>query len=59
MDYLKAFGVEPESKNEDDWTEEDDAEVERIIGEIEAGAGEDEFEDKRADGEDSNDAESS
>jgi hypothetical protein len=59
MDYLNAFGVEPESRNEGDWTEEDDAEVKRIIREIEAGAGEDEFEDKRADGEDSNDAESS
>src|SRR5215211_2436537 len=36
MDYLKAFPVQPESRNEDDWTEEDDAEVERIVREIEA-----------------------
>jgi hypothetical protein len=36
MDYLKAFGLGPEPRNEDDWTEEDDAEVERIVQEIEA-----------------------
>src|SRR5215217_5861023 len=36
MDYLKAFPVQPESRNEDDWTEEDDADLERIVKEIEA-----------------------
>src|SRR5215210_6060341 len=36
MDYLKAFGVESESSNEDDWTEEDDEFVETILKEIEA-----------------------
>jgi hypothetical protein len=36
MDYLKAFPVQPEPRHEDDWTEEDDAEVERIVREIEA-----------------------
>jgi|SRR5829696_738072 len=36
MDYLKAFPVQPEPRNEDDWTEEDDADLERIIREIEA-----------------------
>jgi hypothetical protein len=36
MDYLKAFPVQPESRNEDDWTEEDGAELERIAKEIKA-----------------------
>jgi hypothetical protein len=36
MDYLKAFGVQPEPRNEDDWTEEDDAEIERIFRESKA-----------------------
>jgi hypothetical protein len=36
MDYLKAFGVEPEPSHDDDWTEEDDADLERIVREIEA-----------------------
>jgi hypothetical protein len=36
MDYLKTFGVEPEPSHEDDWTEEDDAEIERIAKEIKA-----------------------
>jgi len=30
MDYLKAFPVQPEPRNEDDWTEEDDAEIAEI-----------------------------
>jgi hypothetical protein len=34
MDYLKAFGVEQEPRNEDDWTEEDDAAIADIIEEI-------------------------
>jgi len=38
MDYLKAFGVEPETRNEDDWTEEDDEFVESILKDIEAEA---------------------
>jgi len=36
MDYLKAFPVQPEPRYEDDWTEEDDADLERIVREIEA-----------------------
>src|SRR5215217_8721633 len=36
MDYLKAFPVQPEPRHEDDWTEEDDADLERIVREIEA-----------------------
>jgi hypothetical protein len=36
MDYLKAFGVEQEPRNEDDWTEEDDEFVETILKEMEA-----------------------
>jgi hypothetical protein len=36
MDYVKAFGVEQEPKDEDDWTEEDEADIERIIREVEA-----------------------
>ena len=36
MDYVKAFDVEPDTRSEDDWTEEDDAEFEQIIKEIEA-----------------------
>src|SRR5215203_2160842 len=38
MDYLKALGMEPEARNEDDWTEEDDEFVETILKEIEAEA---------------------
>ena len=34
MDYLKAFGMEQEPKDEDDWTEEDDAAIADIIKEI-------------------------
>ena len=36
MDYLKAFAVEPEPRDEDDWTEEDEADMERIVKEIDA-----------------------
>ena len=36
MDYLKAFGSEPEPSRDDDWTEEDDSDLERIVREIEA-----------------------
>ena len=38
MDYVKAFGVEEETSNEDDWTEEDDAAIADIIKEIDARA---------------------
>jgi hypothetical protein len=38
MDDQKAFGVEPELRDEDDWTEEDEAEVEWIIKEVDAEA---------------------
>jgi hypothetical protein len=34
MDDQKAFGLEPEPRDEDDWTEEDEAEVEWIVREI-------------------------
>jgi hypothetical protein len=36
IDYLKTFPVQPEPSSEDDWTEEDDAELERIAKEIKA-----------------------
>jgi hypothetical protein len=36
MDFLKAFGVEPEPSHDDDWTEEDDAELERIAKRVKA-----------------------
>jgi len=36
MDYAKTFAVEPEPSHEDEWTEEDDAEAERIAKEIRA-----------------------
>jgi len=36
MDFLKAFPVQPEARNEDDWTEEDDAEIERIAKRVKA-----------------------
>ena len=36
IDYLKAFPVQPELRHEDDWTEEDDAELERIAKEVKA-----------------------
>jgi hypothetical protein len=35
MDYVKAFEVDRDSTDEDDWTEEDDAEIADIIKEIE------------------------
>jgi hypothetical protein len=35
VDYLKAFGEDRESKDEDDWTEEDEIEIDRIVREIE------------------------
>jgi hypothetical protein len=38
MDDQKAFGVEPEPRDEDDWTEEDEAEVEWIIKVVDAEA---------------------
>ena len=34
MDYVKAFEADRESRAEDDWTEEDDAEFADIIEEI-------------------------
>jgi hypothetical protein len=36
MDYLKAFAVQPEPSHDDDWTEEDDAELERIAKRVKA-----------------------
>jgi len=36
QDDLKIFGVEPETTGEDGWTEEDEAEVEWIVKEVEA-----------------------
>jgi hypothetical protein len=36
MDYLKAFDVDRESKNEADWTDEDDAEFDAIVKEVDA-----------------------
>ena len=34
MDYVKVFEVDRDSTGEDDWTEEDDAEIADIIKEI-------------------------
>jgi hypothetical protein len=36
MDAVKSFDVDRESKDEDDWTEEDEARIEEIVREIEA-----------------------
>jgi hypothetical protein len=36
IDYLKAFPAQPEPRNEDEWTEDDDAELERIAKEVKA-----------------------
>src|SRR5918995_1108675 len=36
LDFLKAFPVQPEPSHDDVWTEEDDADLERIVKEIEA-----------------------
>ena len=36
MDYLKAFPMEPESSHDDDWTEEDEAELDEILKKIQA-----------------------
>src|SRR5215213_6887574 len=42
MDYLKAFPVQPEPRHEDDWTEEDEAQMADLIKEIDAQAEDDE-----------------
>jgi len=58
IDYLKAFGVEPDSSHDDDWTEEDDAELAEIWKEIQAkrdaeeGAQSPDEEDSESDGSD-------
>jgi len=36
LDVLKTLGVEPEPNHDDDWTEEDDAELERIAKRVKA-----------------------
>jgi len=36
MDYLKSFPVQPEPSHDDDWTEEDDAELVEIWRKIQA-----------------------
>ena len=36
MDAVKAFEVDRESKDEDDWTEEDEARMDEIVKEIDA-----------------------
>jgi hypothetical protein len=36
LDYLKTFPLQPEPRNEDDWTEEDGAELERIAKRVKA-----------------------
>ena len=36
MEYLKSFGMEPKPRNDDDWTEEDDAELVEIWKKIQA-----------------------
>ena len=36
IEYLKAFPVQPEPSSDDDWTEEDDAELERIAKMVKA-----------------------
>jgi hypothetical protein len=36
MDYIKALDVKPEPRSEDEWTEEDDAEIERIAKRVKA-----------------------
>jgi hypothetical protein len=43
LDYLKVFGMEQGSRNEDDWTEEDDEFVETILKEMEAETAADEL----------------
>ena len=36
IDYLKVFGVGPEPSHDDDWTEEDEAELDEILKKIQA-----------------------
>jgi hypothetical protein len=36
MDFVKSFSVEPQPSHDDDWTEEDDAELERIAKRVKA-----------------------
>ena len=46
LEAVKAFGVGRESRAEDDWTEEDDAEFEQIIKEVDEQEYPDEFSDE-------------
>jgi hypothetical protein len=54
MDHLWAFDVEPALRNEDDWTEEDEAEFDDLLREIQAeerpeeGSEEDDDEDEQS-----------
>ncbi len=36
MDFAKTFAAEPEPSHDDDWTEEDDAQLERIAKKVKA-----------------------
>jgi hypothetical protein len=56
MDYMKAFEVDQQSKDEDDWTEEDDAEFDALLKEIDPQADLEAQDDEKIDGEDSDDA---
>jgi hypothetical protein len=65
MDFAKTFAMEPEASHDDDWTEEDDAVLERIAKEIRArrdseeGAKSPDEEDSEPDASDEEDSEDS
>jgi hypothetical protein len=58
MDYLKTFDTKPESRDEDDWTEEDEARMDEIVKEIDAQTDLERPEEEEEDEEDSENTES-
>jgi hypothetical protein len=58
LDYVKAFEVDRESTDEDDWTEEDEARMDEIIKEIDAQTDLERPDDEEEGGEDSDNTES-
>jgi len=58
MDAVKAFEADREPKDEDDWTEEDEAAIEEIIKEVDALPDLERPVDEEEDGEDSENTES-
>jgi hypothetical protein len=55
MDYLKAFDVQPQPRQDDDWAEEDEEIARKILEEIGAGDAADEPDDGEEDLEENQD----